>query len=168
MKFKDILIQKRFYSHKLEISSRERIRSKTRTINSFASKNSPSWAEALPRTFILLKQIVNFHQYKYIYIYVCIYNLHLIVRPTSESKNEMGPHVVTHCQVAATGMGCSVHGGAEGTQTEHINQNLIPVKLTATKLQGQNPLRPTLQTNTIACIPFSGYDYVIVTLMLED
>lgn len=43
-----------------------------------------------------------------------------------------------------------------------------PVKLTATKPQGQNPLRPTLQTNTIACIPFSGYDYVIVTLMLED
>lgn len=45
-------------------------------------------------------------------------------------------------------MGCSVHGGAEGTQTEHI-----PVKLTAMKLQGQNPLRPTLQTNTIA-FPF--------------
>lgn len=54
----------------------------------------------------------------YIYMCVCIYNLHLIVRPTSESKNEMGPHVVTHCQVAATGMGCSVHGGAEGTQTQ--------------------------------------------------
>lgn len=51
---------------------------------------------------------------------------------------------------------------------EHINQNLIPGKLTGTKLQGQNPLRPTLQTNTIACVPFSGYDYVIVTLMLED
>lgn len=56
--------------------------------------------------------------YIYIYVCVCIYNLHLIVRPTSESKNEMGPHVVTHCQVAATGMGCSVHGGAEGTQTQ--------------------------------------------------
>lgn len=58
--------------------------------------------------------------------------------------------------------------GRRDTDTEHINQNLIPVKLTATKLQGQNPLRPTLQTNTIARIPFSGYDYVIVTLMLEE
>lgn len=52
--------------------------------------------------------------------------------------------------------------------TEHINLDLIPVKLTGAKLQGQNPLRPTLQTNTTACVPFSGYDYVIVTIMLKD
>lgn len=82
----------------------------------------------------------------------------------------MGSHVVTHGQVAATGMGCSVHGwGRRGHRhTQHRNQNLIPVKLMGTKLQGQNPLRPTLQPDTIACVPFSGYDYVIVTVMLKD
>lgn len=103
-------------------------------------------------------------------IYICIYNLHLIVRPTFKSKNEMGSHVVTHGQVAATGMGCSVHGwGRRGHRhTQHRSQNLIPVKLMGTKLQGQSPLRPTLQTDTIACVPFSGYDYVIVTIMLKD
>jgi hypothetical protein len=73
----------------------------------------------------LLKLIINSHQYKYIYnmyvcTYVCIYNLHLIVRSMFKSKNEMGSHVVTRGQVAETGNGmfCSLGGGGQGTQSE--------------------------------------------------
>lgn len=59
----------------------------------------------------LLKQIINSHQYKY------IYNLHLIVRPTFKSKNEMGSHV-TRGQVAATGNGIVLPRGRwVGTQS---------------------------------------------------
>lgn len=67
-------------------------------VNSSANKEKGKEQPFMGKSFyhehlFLLKQIINSHQYKY------IYNLHLFVRPTFKSKNEMGSHVVSRGQV---------------------------------------------------------------------
>lgn len=129
--FKDILIPIKD-SVILGTCSSSRIKKKSKLICQYRKGETPALygQELLPRTFIFVKA-----DYKFSSVQIYIYNLHLIVRPTFKSKNEMGLHI-TRGQLA---MGRSAHQkGGQRTHKATKTRIPIPTKPGGKKFKGQN------------------------------